>query len=222
VTDSGADVGVAADADASGDATACDCRVENLTLTMSWACFCAKFGCTDTEPACGPNRTTYPGCGLTADSTDPAGGPYISVWDENGALVGRQYSSDTSEYQCPSDPSQHALRVRAGRFPEASCSGVACTCTDNKTTCAAPDAGADASDGGGADAGCSGTLFFCALGSPGGQCSDVGQAAVCSNGQWTCPSGTIRTSECGCVGAPPPGCTCGSAGFSCPTDGGGP
>lgn len=172
-TDAGPDVGVDAVADASpdlaadtgpdvsGDAAACDCRVENFTLTMSWACFCAKFTCTDRQPACGSNRTAYPGCGLTADNLHTVGGPWISVWDESGALVGRHYSSDTSDYQCPSAPSLHAAQVRAGRFPDATCAEVPCTCTGGMTTCAAGDGGADAYDGGGADAGCSGTPVFC-------------------------------------------------------------
>src|SRR4051812_38947413 len=89
--DSGADV--AADTaphqerDASGDAAACECRVEDFTLRMSWACFCAKFGCGDREPACPRNRTTSPACGLTADNLQNIAGPAISVWDQTGALV---------------------------------------------------------------------------------------------------------------------------------------
>ena len=143
--DAGPDVG--------GDAAACDCRVENFTLTMSWACFCAKFTCTDRQPACGSNRTAYPGCGLTADNLHTVGGPWISVWDESGALVGRHYSSDTSDYQCPSDSNPHAGQVRAGRFPDATCAEVACTCTGGTTTCAAADGGADAGGGGTGGAG---------------------------------------------------------------------
>ena len=202
--------------------------VEGFTLTMSWACFCAKFGCTDREPACASNRATYPGCGLTTDNFNTVAGPTISVWDESGALVGRQYVSDTTYYQCPSDPSLEASRVRAGRFPDATCSAVGCTCTGGTTTCSSPDAGADAQDGGGADArdggadaSCSGPAIGCTVGSAGGQCSDAGQPAVCLNGQWTCQPPTNPFSQCACIGAPRPGCTCTSSGWSCPADGGG-
>jgi hypothetical protein len=219
--DLAADVAPDGDRDASGDAAACDCRVDGFTLTMSWACFCTKFGCSDREPACASNRTAYPGCGLTADNFNTFAGPSISVWDDSGALVGRQYASDTSYYQCPSDPTLQAGRVRGGRFPDATCGEVACICSGGTTTCGTPDAGTDARDGGGADAGCGGPAMGCAVGSPGGQCSDVGQLAPCINGQWTCPPSTIPFSQCKCVGAPPPGCTCGSLGWSCPTDAGG-
>src|SRR4051794_18522450 len=66
--------------DAPHDAAACECRVQDFTLTMSWACFCAKFGCADREPPCAPNRTTYPSCGLTADNLATIAGPASSVW----------------------------------------------------------------------------------------------------------------------------------------------
>jgi hypothetical protein len=221
VADASSDVATDADRDGSGDAAACECRVDDFTLTMSWACFCAKFGCSDRRPACASNRTGYPGCGLIADNFNTVAGQFISVWDESGALVGRQYVSDTSYYQCPSDPTVQAGRVRAGRFPDATCGEVGCTCAGGTTTCATPDAGTDARDGGGADAGCSGPPMFCLEGTAGGVCSDLGIAAVCSNGQWICQFPGVPASQCKCVGAPPPGCTCGSSGWSCPTDAGG-
>src|SRR6266498_692988 len=107
------------------------------------------------------------------------------------------------------------------RFPDGSCVEVACACADGKTTCGVADAGADARDASGVDASCSGPAVGCAVGSSGGQCSDVGQLAPCINGQWTCPPYTIPFSQCKCVGAPPPGCSCGSSGWSCPTSDGG-
>ena len=123
---------------------ACDCHVENYTLTMSWACFCAKFGCADPLPACNSHRKAYPGCGLVADDFSGPFGPSISVWDESGVLVGREYGSDTSSYQCPSDPSIQGFSVRAGRFPDATCAEVACTCNGTAMSCPIPDAGVDA------------------------------------------------------------------------------
>jgi hypothetical protein len=222
--DSGPDrpIDTAPDATPDGivDAAACDCNVEDFTLTMSWACFCAKFGCAESQPSCLANRTWYPGCGLTVDTLDTVAGPNIAVWDANGVLVGGQYTSDTSYYQCPSDPSLQAGRVRAGRFPDASCPGAPCTCAEGQTTCAQPDAGVDARDGGSTDAGCSGSRVFCSVGSSGGTCSDVASPATCLDGQWTCPASTVPTTQCRCVGAPPPGCTCGSSGWSCATDAG--
>jgi hypothetical protein len=60
--------------------------------------------------------------------------------------------------------------------------------------------------------------FACAAGSP-LSCSDALQSADCVSGQWQCPVGTIPFSQCICVGAPPPGCSCGATGWFC-SDGG--
>jgi hypothetical protein len=133
--------------DGTVDAAACDCKVEDFTLTMSWACFCTTFGCAGSQPQCLGNRTSYPGCGLVVDSLNTVAGPNLSVWDANGLLVGRQYTSDTSYYQCPSDPTLQAPKVRAGRFPDATCPGAPCTCAEGQTTCAQPDAGTDGGAG---------------------------------------------------------------------------
>jgi hypothetical protein len=40
--------------------------------------------------------------------------------------------------------------------------------------------------------------FLCAAAASGG-CSGHGVQAVCLDGAWTCPAGTIPTSECGCL-----------------------
>ena len=220
-SDLAADVVTDAARDGSVDAAACDCRVEGSRSRCRGRASARSSAARIREPACASNRTGYPGCGLIADNFNTVAGQSISVWDESGALVGRQYVSDTSYYQCPSDPTVQAGRVRAGRFPDATCGEVGCTCTGGTTTCGTPDAGTDARDGGGADASCSGPAIECTFGSPGGQCSDLGELAACINGQWTCRPPTIPFSQCKCVGAPPPGCTCGSSGWSCPTDAGG-
>ena len=72
------------------------------------------------------------------------------------------------------------------------------------------------SDAGGAA--CTGTPSFCFAG-VGNRCSDAGSAVeVCVAGQWRCPSsGLIPMSQCKCSGAQPPGCSCGSSGWDCPT-----
>jgi hypothetical protein len=75
-------------------------------------------------------------------------------------------------------------------------------------------AGGGAWDGGsdGADAGCTGSPGFgCILGS----CNnDVGTSAVCANGSWGCPAGSIPSTSCGgCAGNPPPNYVCGDGGW---------
>jgi hypothetical protein len=48
-------------------------------------------------------------------------------------------------------------------------------------------------------------------------CNDIIDWAVCVNGEWTCPEGTIDTRSCpGPVRPPPPGCDCTEAGVVCP------
>jgi hypothetical protein len=76
-------------------------------------------------------------------------------------------------------------------------------------SCVQPPANQDA---GGVDAGCAGYASFACLF---GDCfNDVGLPAVCSNGTWTCPGGTIDARTChGCIGRPPPGYVCGSDGW---------
>jgi hypothetical protein len=134
------------------DAATCDCHLEGngleATLVMSWSCYCAAYGdgctrergsqCTDFR-----QRFDYPGCGLTALRIVPAGGPIDDVFDQDGKLVGARAASDSGTYKCPSDPSLTALRLGAGRLPEASCEEVACgTCTTAPFPCSPADGGA--------------------------------------------------------------------------------
>lgn len=199
--------------DGAPDAAACGCSLssDGWTLTMSWDCLCAAYGCAGSKPACGDHRVSYPSCGLTVDSTDTFGGPSLRVYDETGALVGTQYSSDTSDYFCPSDRSLSAARVRAGRFPAPSCAAEACTCADAGSSCApATDAGqADAGGDAGQDGAtsCAGNPVTCGTGTPGGVCSDSNfEPQMCVNGQWTCRTGWFPVSQCGCFPGGLPGC----------------
>jgi hypothetical protein len=123
--------------DADSDAALCGCVVSGSTLTVSWDCYCKRWGCNDLQPACEAfrTRTGYSDCDLVTDTVELGGGPWISVFDSSGGLVGSQSTSDTSAYECPSDPSVTGLTLRAGRFPEPSCAGVACPCTDGGTSC---------------------------------------------------------------------------------------
>jgi len=126
-----------------GDAGACGCGVQNGTLTVSWECYCAKWGCTWAIPACESfrNRQIYSECGLIAETVETAGGPWISVWDSSGKLVGSQSGSDTAPYACPSDPSLTAFQLRAGEFPAARCTAMSCSCGDGGTSCAPASTG---------------------------------------------------------------------------------
>jgi hypothetical protein len=131
------------------DAAACECRVDDTdTLLLSWACYCQLpfVGCdvplavaADCEQR---SRIDYADCGLTVITT--SGGPSAglpTVYDATGKLVGRLSHSETSVYQCPSEPNVWGSNIRAGRFPSTSCQGVSCGgCYAGPFPCAA-DAG---------------------------------------------------------------------------------
>lgn len=71
------------------------------------------------------------------------------------------------------------------------------------------------------DAACAGEQPGCVTGTAGGACGDGVMQATCVGGTWTCPSGTIDSRMCACVGRPPgSGCTCGASGWVCPDAGG--
>ncbi len=62
---------------------------------------------------------------------------------------------------------------------------------------------------------CAGPATTCVSGTPGGACGDGALQARCVDGAWRCPSGTIPTDQCACVGRPPGACTCASTGWVC-------
>jgi hypothetical protein len=72
------------------------------------------------------------------------------------------------------------------------------------------DASSDRMDG----PSCDGPPIACAV-YTGGTCSDALMSSVCTPSGWACPGGSIPFSQCRCVGAPRPGCVCGSSGFVC-------
>jgi hypothetical protein len=101
----------------------------------------------------------------------------------------------------------------AGTIPTSECACLGrppleCTCTDNGWVC--PDAGSAC----GVE-----PDYACVGGTPGGQCGDALLIPECVGSQWTCPAGTIPTSECACLGLPLPGCTCTANGWVCPDAG---
>ena len=88
------------------DPAACECQKVGYGLTMSWACFCNRFGCTAQQlSGCSRNAQWTRGCGLTEFSIETIGGPESWVYDANGTLVGERIGSDVGEFSCPSDPS---------------------------------------------------------------------------------------------------------------------
>ena len=127
--------------------------------------------------------------------------------------------------------------------PAAGCvgsdSGSKClpTCIEGDWPTPTTDGPADTStpDGGGAadiqmdapeaapevmDAACSADGFFgCAVSAIGDICSDVAEAAVCVDGVWRCLGG-VPLSQCKCIGALAPGCTCTDQGIRCAADAG--
>jgi len=70
----------------------------------------------------------------------------------------------------------------------------------------------DDTDGGADAATCTGTPPFLCLFS---SCqNDVGLPAMCNQGVWMCPGGTVDTRGCnGCTGNPPPGWVCANGGW---------
>lgn len=129
------------------DGPGCGCRIEgqggNEVLVMSWGCFCENYDCGFEAHMCeSAPRTSHPACGMTVATFAGIGGPDKWVYDQSGTLVGRQMSADSNWFTCPGDPDVKALQLRAGKFPEPSCLGVACGCTNGAAECASPDGGA--------------------------------------------------------------------------------
>src|SRR5437763_15847221 len=47
-----------------GDGGACSCTTDGQVLHMTWACYCAAYGCPTVKPNCGPLFTWTSACGL--------------------------------------------------------------------------------------------------------------------------------------------------------------
>ena len=129
------------------DALPCACEVDAGVMTMTWNCYCEKFGCDwslppPQRPMCESLvRVDYPECGLTRH-TGTGFGVFEHVFDSSGRLVGATVVSDTSPYACPSDPQIQANTVRSGRRPEPSCSAAECDgCYTGSFPCSWGDGG---------------------------------------------------------------------------------
>jgi hypothetical protein len=128
-----------------GDATAGGCcTMDGTTLHMSWACYCAAYGCETGASAhtCGPSLMWSSACGLRIRSWNTAGGVNQEVFDGTGALVGIRLASDVAQYGCTGADGGTALVVQAGQFPPASCAAQPCVClVDGSISCPTPDGG---------------------------------------------------------------------------------
>lgn len=128
------------------DGRSCGCRVEaDGVLTMTLECSCQQvtgscgFDRDDAQGAdlCGGrDRIDYVDCELSVVELNNIGNTAYA-FDPSGELVGTRSTSDTSDYVCPDDASLTSLRVRAGRFPAASCQSRSCGgCNTSPFPCA--------------------------------------------------------------------------------------
>jgi hypothetical protein len=157
----------------------------------------------------------------------------------NGCVTGHVLSTRVCQagvWVCPLGTNPTADCMGTGDCP----TGGGRTCTDGASgviyyqqcvngiwTCppgtyvpvSAVDAGApDASPDAALPATCAGDRFLCAIGTSGGWCDDQLWYALCVNGAWVCSGGLIPFAECRCSGIALPGCVCGDAGLTCPSD----
>jgi hypothetical protein len=124
------------------DPAACGCSVSNYVLAMSWDCFCKHYDCSGSQRQnCSSRGQWTKGCGLSESSIQTPGGPYRSVYDANGNLVGQEFGTDDGQFLCPTDSTMIGYRVRAGQFPDSCDSAVTCQCSADGGSCDPTDAG---------------------------------------------------------------------------------
>ena len=136
------------------DPAACGCQVAGDTLTISIACYCAQYDCTQSPWTLSCSDVTYGlGCGILQVSLQTVGGLEEWVYNDERSLIGVQLANDEGVFTCPTDPSLQGYVLRAGAFPlddgdlsVAGCSSVTiCPCVDGKIgSCPAFDAGTSA------------------------------------------------------------------------------
>ena len=133
------------------DPAACGCQVAGDTLTISMACYCAHYDCTQSPWTLSCSDVTYGvGCGILQVSLQTVGGLEEWVYNDERSLIGVQLANDEGVFTCPTDPSLQGYVLRAGGFPLDdgglsidSCTSVTiCPCVDGKIgSCPAFDAG---------------------------------------------------------------------------------
>jgi hypothetical protein len=132
------------------DPAACGCQVAGNTLTISMACYCAQYDCTQSPWTLSCSDVSYGiGCGILEVSAQTIGGLEKWVYNDERSLIGVQLATDGS-FACPTDPSRQGSLLRAGEFPlddgglsVDSCASVtSCPCVDGKIgSCPGVDAG---------------------------------------------------------------------------------
>lgn len=132
------------------DAAACGCQVEGGTLTISMACYCKQYDCTQSPFTlyCS-NVSIGIGCGIVEVSLQTIGGLEKWAYNDERTLIGVQLATDDGMFTCPTDPRLQGYVLRAGGFPldggglpfESCASVTDCPCVDGKMACPAFDAG---------------------------------------------------------------------------------
>jgi hypothetical protein len=133
------------------DPAACGCHVDGTTLTISMACYCKQYDCTQSPWTLSCSDVSYGiGCGILEVSLQTVGGPEKWVYNDERSLIGVQLATDDSVFTCPTDPSLQGFVLRAGGFPldggglqfESCASVTDCPCVDGKIgSCPAVDGG---------------------------------------------------------------------------------
>lgn len=133
------------------DPAACGCQVHGSVLTISMACYCKQYDCTQSPFSLTCSDVSYGiGCGIMEVSTDTIGGPEKWVYNDERTLIGVQLATDDGVFTCPTDPSLQGYSLQAGAFPFedggvwfAGCTSVTnCPCVDGKIgSCLSVDAG---------------------------------------------------------------------------------
>ncbi len=125
------------------DGGACRCTTDGQVLHMSWACYCAVYGCPALKPNCGPLFTWTSECGRLVGTWNNGGVANKRVFDNQGAVVAVRLSSGTGDYGCGGDHTGTASIIEAGELPAVSCASLPCVCNlDGTVDCSVPDGGA--------------------------------------------------------------------------------
>jgi hypothetical protein len=134
------------------DPAACGCQVEGATLTISMACYCKQYDCTQSPFTLDCSDVSLGiGCGIVEVSLDTIGGLEKWAYNDEWTLIGAQLATEEGVFTCPTDPGLQGSVLRAGTFPledgsalpfESCASVTDCPCVDGRMACPGMDAGA--------------------------------------------------------------------------------